>query len=369
MADKSKVRWSQLKVGIVALAAMAIVAALIFLLTSRQGLVTSYSELRAYMSDASGLQVGTPVRLNGINVGYLDRLRLTNSTDLRRAVELVMQVRTRYLPDIPVDSIAQIAASNLLGDKFINITPCRPELAKTCAPKGAAANHVQAGAELASVQTQDIPELMAGMSNLLTSFQTIVNRVDNLMAGVEQGKGTLGKFLNDPELYNRTVGIATEAQQLLTDARKGGGTLSKLIYDPSLFNDLEAPIKRIDAILADLQAGKGTAGKLMRDAALYDEATGIGNQIKGLLANLQAGKGTAGMLLNDEQVGQRLDTLLAKLTAIADKINAGQGTAGQFVDNPQLYQAMTGATREFQALAKDIRTNPKRFLSIKLKLF
>jgi phospholipid/cholesterol/gamma-HCH transport system substrate-binding protein len=37
--------------------------------------------------------------------------------------------------------------------------------------------------------------------------------------------------------------------------------------------------------------------------------------------------------------------------------------------NPQLYEALTGATREFQSLAKDIRANPKKFLSIKLVLF
>jgi phospholipid/cholesterol/gamma-HCH transport system substrate-binding protein len=357
MADRTKVRWSQLKVGLVALAAMFIAAALIFLLTSRQGLFTSYSELRAYLSDASGLQVGTPVRLNGINIGYLDRLQLTNSSNPQQAVELVMQIRTRYLQDIPVNSIVRLLSSNLLGDKVLDIT------------KGTTSQHVEANAVLPSFQTQDIPELMAGMSNLLSSFQTIVNRVDNLMSGVEQGRGTLGKFLNDPELYNRTVAIATEAQQLLTDARKGGGTISKLIYDPSLYDDLKAPIKRIDALLADLQAGKGTAGKLMYDTRLYDEATGIGNQIKDLLANLQAGKGTAGMLLKDDQVGQRLDTLLAKLTDITNKINSGQGTAGQFVDNPKLYQAMTSATQELQELTKDIRTNPKKFLSIRLKLF
>jgi phospholipid/cholesterol/gamma-HCH transport system substrate-binding protein len=357
MADRTKVRWSQLKVGLLALAALFIAAALIFLLTSRQGLFTSYSELRTYLSDASGLQDGTPVRLNGITIGYLDRLQLTNSSNPRRAVELIMQVRTRYLPDIPTNSVIQVLSSNLLGDKFLNIT------------KGTSPEHVVANAELPSIQTQDIPELMAGMSNLLGSFQTIVNRVDNLMAGVEQGKGTLGKFLNDPELYNRTVAIATQAQQLLTDARKGGGTISKLIYDPSLYDDLKAPLKRIDAILADLQTGKGTAGKLMYDTALYDEATDVGNQIKSLLANLQAGKGTAGMLLTNNQIGQRIDTLTGKLNTLIDKINSGQGTAGQFVDNPQLYQAMTGATRELQELTKDIRTNPKKFLSIRLKLF
>jgi phospholipid/cholesterol/gamma-HCH transport system substrate-binding protein len=272
MAERSKVRWSQLKVGLVALAALVIAAVFIFLLTSKKGLFTAYASLRTYMSDASGLQDGTPVRLNGITVGYLDKLQLTNMTDQRRAVEFDMEVQERYLKEIPVDSLATVVNSTLLGDKFINIT------------KGKATQTVKSGDELRSFQTNDIPELMAGMSNLITSFQAIVNRVDNLMAGVEQGKGTLGKFLNDPELYNRTVSIATEAQQLLTDARKGGGTLSKLIYDPTLYNDLQSPIKRVDALLADLQKGKGTAGKLMSDPALLDEATAIGSQIKTLLA-------------------------------------------------------------------------------------
>ena len=52
-----------------------------------------------------------------------------------------------------------------------------------------------------------------------------------------------------------------------------------------------------------------------------------------------------------------------------DKINAGQGTLGQFLVNPQLYDALNGATREFQSLAKDMRANPKKFLTIRLTLF
>jgi phospholipid/cholesterol/gamma-HCH transport system substrate-binding protein len=357
MAERSKVRWSQLKVGVIAITALAIAAVFIFLLTTKRGLFTPYAELRTYMSDASGLQDGTPVRLNGITVGYLDKLRLTNSSDVHRVVELVMQVQEKYLSQIPTDSVAGIAASNLVGDKFINIT------------KGKLEQHVRPGDELPSMQTQDIPELMAGMANLLTSFQVIVQRVDHMLVGVEQGKGTLGKFLNDPELYNQTVGIAAEAQQLLTDARKGGGTISKLLYDPDLYNNLQSPLKRINAILAELQSGKGTAGKLMRDPVLYDEATGIGKQIRDLLADLQAGKGTAGKLLKDDRIEQRLTALIDKLNGTIDRINSGQGTAGQFLENPQLYEAVTGATREFQGLAKDIRVNPKKFLRIKLALF
>src|SRR5579871_1112405 len=210
MPDRSKIRWSQLRVGLVALAAMAIAVTLIFLLTSSKGILHRNVPLITYMDDASAMQEGTPVRLNGITIGYVDRLRLTN--DPKRPVEFVMMVDERNLADIPVDSRTGIAAANLLGDKFINIT------------KGVSPQRVKAGDVLPSVQAQDIPQLMNQMAGLLQSFQGIVGRVDGLLAGVEEGKGNLGLFLKDRELYDRLNGIASEGQKLLSDVRNGNGT-------------------------------------------------------------------------------------------------------------------------------------------------
>jgi len=357
MPDRSKIRWSQLKVGVVSLAAIIITAVMIFLLTSRTGILKRNILLRTYMEDASGMQDGTAVRLNGITVGYLDSLRLTNSSNPKRVVEFDMLVEEKYQNDIPVDSVAGIAAANLLGDKFVNIM------------KGRSNEHVRDGSELQSLTAQDIPELMAQSANLLQSFQTIVGRVDRLLADVEAGKGNIGKFLKDEELYSRVNGIAAEAQKLVTDVRTGGGTISKLIYDDSLYQQIQSPIRRVDAILAELEAGRGTAGKLMKDPALFDEATQIATELKTLVANLNAGKGTAGKLLNDDQLHQRMDQLVTKLNGTIDKINSGQGTVGQLLVNPQLYDTLNSATREFQGLATDIRANPKKFLRIKLSLF
>jgi phospholipid/cholesterol/gamma-HCH transport system substrate-binding protein len=357
MPDRTKVRWSQLKVGIVSLTAFVIVFVLVFLLTSSKGILQHNSLLRTYMDDASGITQGSTVRLNGFPVGYLDAVRLTNSRDPKRTVEFDIMVQEKYLKDIPVDSVAGIAAANLLGDKFINIT------------KGQSQQAVKEGDELRSAQVQDIPELMGQMAKLLDSFKVIVGRVDNLLAGVEAGKGTIGKFLTDDELYARLNGIAGEGQKLLADVRNGKGSVSKLLYSDEFYNELRAPIKRIDAILGDLQAGQGTLGQLMENRALFDDAQKTIAEIHSLVVDMNAGKGTAGKLLKDDQIARHADELVNKLTAIVDKINAGQGTAGQFAVNPQLYEAMTGATREFQSLAKDIRANPKKFLTIRLVLF
>jgi phospholipid/cholesterol/gamma-HCH transport system substrate-binding protein len=358
MPDRStKVRWSQLKVGVVGLTAFLILSLLIFLLTSSKNPFLRTATLHVYLDDASGITDSTPVRLNGITIGSVDKVSLSNSADPKRTVEFELQVDEKYLPDIPVDSVAGITASNLLGDKFINIT------------KGRAPKHVVDGGEIKSFQAQDIPELMAQSANLLQSFQTIVNRVDALLAGVEQGKGNIGKLLKDEELYNRLNGIGSEMQKLLADVRSGHGTISKLLYDDALYQELRSPIKRADAILADLQAGQGSAGKLLKDPALFDEAKQSLDEIRQLLADVNAGKGTAGKLLKDEELYRRLDEFVAKFNATIDKINAGQGTIGQFMVNPQLYDALNGATSEFQSLAKDIRANPKKFLTIRLTIF
>ena len=357
MPDRSKVRWSQLKVGIVGLAAFAILALLIFLLTGSTGIFQKMAHIRTYMDDASGIPDGATVRLNGITIGVLNKLALTASRDPKRTVEFDMQIRASSLNEIPIDSVAGISAANLLGDKFINIT------------KGTDPKHVEDGGEVRSLSAQDIPELLKQASLAFDSLQTVVGRVNNLLVGVEQGKGNIGLLLNDTALYDRLKGIGAEMEGLLADVRHGKGTVSKLIYDDGLYNDFRSPIKRIDAILADLQGGQGTAGKLLKDSALFDEARQTIDEMKVLIADVNAGKGTAGKLLKDDQLSRRLDELVAKLNTTIDKISSGQGTVGQFLVNPQLYDSINGATKEFQSLAKDIRANPKKFLTIRLMLF
>ncbi len=357
MPDYSKVRWSQLKVGVVAFAAMAILAVLIFLLTGSRGLFQHNETVRTYMDDASGMAHSAPVRLNGILVGTVERIRISGEKDPNRAVEFDMSIQEKFLKEIPDDSTTEISAANLLGDKFINIT------------KGRSATPVKPDGELRSLQARDIPELMAQSANLLGTLQDISKRADAMLADIDAGKGNIGKLLKDEELYKRLNGIAAEGQQLLADVRSGQGTLSKLLYDDSLYQEIRSPIKRVDAMLADLQQGQGTAGKLLKDPVVYDEARQTLAEMRRLVQDLNAGQGTAGKLLKDEQLYKRFDQLAAKLDSTLDRINSGQGTMGQLLVNPQLYESLNGAMREFQSLAKDVRANPKKFLRLKLAIF
>ncbi len=358
MASPKKIQWAQLRVGILATVAMIIAAVLIFLLTQGNGgIFTSKFHVRTYMDDSAGMADSAPVRLNGIPVGNIEHVRLSGSNDPRRVVEIDMTIQEKYLNDIPEDSLAGISASNLLGDKYINIT------------KGRHARHVVKGGELKSVEVQDIPQLMQQSATILTQFQNIAGRVDSILSLVESGKGNIGKLIKDDELYTRINATAAQVQKLVADVKNSNGTISKLLYDDTLYNDIRRPIGRMDDMLAQLQQGRGSAGKLLKDDELYSEARKSMADARMLLDNLKAGKGTAGKLLTDEQLYKQVNLVIAKVNVTVDKLNSGQGTIGQLVVNPQLYDSMNGATRELQALIKDMHANPKKFLRIKLALF
>jgi len=365
MADAKKVSWAQLRIGIMAAVAMAILGVLIFLLTGSGDLFTSNATLYTYMEDSAAMATSTPVRLNGITIGKIDKIEFSGLKEKGKIVVIRMKVKRNMLGQIPDDSVAGIDAANLLGDKFINIT------------KGKSPVAIKDGGTLRSQEGQDIPELMSRAGDVLGSFQTIVKRFDSLLGDIEAGHGNIGKLIKDDQLYNQLNAASGELNKLIATVNSGKGTLGHLLKDETLYEEIRSPVKRLDTLLSELQQGQGTAGKLLKDPALYDDARTamadvrrlINVDLRKIVDDLNAGKGTAGKLLKDDDLYRRLDQLVANLNGTIDRINSGQGTLGQLLVNPQLYESLNGATREAQALLKDIRANPKKCLRIKLGLF
>src|SRR5262249_51411718 len=131
MPEAKKVSWAKLRIGIMAAVAMAILGVLIFLLTGSGDIFTSFATLYTYMADSAAMASSTPVRLNGITIGKIDKIEFSGVNDPKKVVVIRMKVRENMLGQIPDDSVAGVDAANLLGDKFINIT------------KGKSATHVR----------------------------------------------------------------------------------------------------------------------------------------------------------------------------------------------------------------------------------
>lgn len=357
MPAAHKVGWAQLRVGLMAAAALLITGMLIFLLTGTKKLWAKNDTLYTFMDDAVGLMSSSPVRLNGILVGEVKSVGLSGENAANRVIRITMEIQREYLKQIPVDSIAAISAENVLGTKFINIK------------KGQSAQTVQADAEIRSLDTREFDEVVQQGYALLASMQGILKRVDAIVGLVEAGQGSIGKLLVDEELYNRLVAIVSEAQKIASALAGPTGTVGKLMYTDEFYQDMRRSMGRVDSLLADLQAGQGTAGKLLKDDELYTDLRETVGELRRIAADLNAGKGTAGKLLKEDALHKQLEASLLKVDNIIDRINAGQGTIGQLLVNPQMYDTLNGATSELRDLIKAIRENPTKYLRIKLSLF
>ena len=364
MPSQEKKRWAQLRVGLLAVGALTIFAVLVFLLTSSRGFLKSRSDIYTYLDDSAAVAIGAPVRLNGIDVGRIGSVDLSGSSESNRVVKVTMQVNDDFLPSIPVDSQAGVAAENLLGTKYINIK------------KGKSPMTVKAGSEIKSLDTREFDEVVQQGYSALASLDGILKKVDGIIDDIQGGKGTIGQLLSDDQLYKRVLNITTEVQKLAETLNSDQGTLGKLMHDQQLYDDVRGTVARVNTLVDGLQQGQGTAGKLLKDPALYDETRATIDDtraaiadVRKLVAGVNDGQGTVGKLLKSDDLHNQLQATMGRLDTLLEKINNGQGTLGQLLVNPALYESLDGTTREMNGLLKDFRANPKKFLRIKLAIF
>jgi phospholipid/cholesterol/gamma-HCH transport system substrate-binding protein len=357
MASTKKVGWAQLKVGILAVVSLAIFVVLVFLMTGANNPFSDKFNVYAFFPDSAAMTEGSVVRLNGILVGKVKRIELTGSADAARAIRMTLEIEQRFLPSIPKDSEVGFSAENVLGTKYLNIQ------------RGRSPEPIRSEAEIKSRDDKDFMEMLRSAYPLLDSMQAILLRVDRMVAQLESGKGSIGKLLYDQEFYNRVNTILMDFQKVTHALASGEGTLGALLYDESLYSDIRGTVKRLDGLVSGLQQGEGTVGKLLKDPALYEELKQSSTQLRVLVTNLNAGKGTAGKLLTDDTAHAKMITALDRFNTTLDKVNSGQGTIGQLMVNPALYENLVGTSAEVKAFMKDFRTNPKKFLSIKLHIF
>jgi len=357
MASAKKVQWAQLKVGILSIAALLLVGMLVFLMTSERGFFPDEETVYTYLNDSYGITKGSPVRLNGILAGSVSGVGLSGESAPDRIIRLTMNIDRRMLADIPTDSVVSPTAESLLGTRYLNIK------------RGIEDTTVQPGGEIPSVDTLPFDELVQSGYDTLTSLQGILGRIENIVGQVEEGQGSIGKFLVDEELYENVNGTVAAAREVTEALSRGEGTIGLMLRDPTLYNDLRNTTNRLSAIADQIESGEGTLGKLIQDPAIYDEAREAISGVNELVAGLNAGEGTAGKLLKDEELHDEIALAVEQINTILEKVNTGEGTLGQLLVNPQLYESLNGATYEMHEMMQDFRANPRKFLRIKLALF
>ena len=356
MPSQQQVRWSQLRVGITVVVATIILAILIFLMTGSVGLFTKKIILRSYFENAEGLRVGAPVRLEGVDIGNVVGIRVVKRQ--LTPVEVVMKVSSRYQDQVHKDSKAVLTTAGVLGETFVDISS-----------KTAKLPSAQNNDELPTENRPDIQDMVRASQGTLQNVDVLVRRVDRIVSTIESGQGSIGKVINDPELYNRLNDTLSELQHVTNQISSGKGSIGKLINDQDLYDRLNASITKVDRMVDEIDRGQGTIGKMIKDPALYNEAHATIAKANQLMADINAGKGALGKFTHDEEFARKIDDITTKLNSLLARMDNGEGTVGKLFRDPSVYTNADQMLLETRKLVQAVRENPKKYLTIRFKMF
>ncbi|MGP8246899.1 MAG: MlaD family protein [Bryobacteraceae bacterium] len=333
MSSTRGVGWAKFRVAAVAVAALAILSVLLLLLsggTFFQPKVTVY----LYVPDATGLDTGADVRVDGIGVGTTASVGLSGSAAPDRAVRLALSIQRSHLSTITSDATAELTADNLVGDKFVDIT------------SGIGSTHIHPGGE---IHYKASPDLMKSLD--LAQFQQQLRIVDATLRDMEDGRGPVGKFVQGDKMYTDVVRRMVVLQNDLRAAAKTTGAVGSVLYTDRLYRQIDDPLLRLDSTLARIQSGPW-----LRDAGQYQQLVDAARGLRESVADTRAGQ-----LFQTDDLYVDFARRLTALARGVDDFNAGP----QFTSS-QLYDNLTGMSREMGALAHEILENPRKYLGIKI---
>jgi len=361
MAQRKQLTWSELRVGLFVLVGLLILAVGIFYVTGADVFGPKY-RIKTYLPEVSGLATGAPVRLDGVEVGTVHQIRLLprapgKAPDHMHNIEVVMRIDRHFQKDILSDSVASLVTEGLLGNRYVTIT------------RGYTGVPLEEGQAVPGAEEKAIKEVVERSADVLMNLQALSDEIKDLIDGVQRGKGTLGKLLTDEQAYIHLSSILSKGDQIVSNVQAGQSTVGKLFMTDDTSVKADRALDQINTILADLRAQKGTMGKLLYDPTLYDQAKEALTNGNAVLGDVRAGKGTLGKLATDESLFTQLRDASSNVSQATAKLNQTTNTAGKLFSDPQLYDNLTGATGDLRQLIGDFRTNPKKFLHIKLSLF
>ncbi len=247
----------------------------------RGGLSSGYP-LYAIFNWGANLKVGQPVRLAGVQVGYVGEVALRDNGTL------LVTLNIEEGRNIPANARALVTPVGIFGDAEISL------LATPSAQRIAEGDTVPAGTPPAG-----IPELTAKADSVATVAVDVSRRLQTELVQ----NGGLADLRSTIAQTNALVGqiariTAEQSRQLtLTQAsvRRSLSAVDSAVIDSTMRNvrtvtanatalsdSLRVTTAALNATLARLQRGEGTAGKLLTDTLLYADVRRLVTRIDSL---------------------------------------------------------------------------------------
>lgn len=331
------------KVGAFVTFTLAVLVLVIAVLGRSRSLFSSKALLHTEFDNISGLVVGAPVRLAGVDIGIVQKIHFDRDPKQKK-VHVVLGVQGKYLDRVREDSVAMLTSKGLLGDMLINITVGSPEFPA-----------LKPGSQVRAQESQGLTEVVSAVQSGIGEMRHLVKSVDervqvvlsddvardlkrvthstaNLLEGVERGPGLVHDLIYRQALAQNVATITGEAGQIaarlnsavdrvdriVAEVEKGRGTLHGLIYDPEggkLITDLRAASSDLSAVIGEVRRGKGAIHTLLYEdkSNLIADLSATVHILRTLAEEAAQGRGTVGGLLKDPTLYEDLKLIVGKV--------------------------------------------------------
>jgi phospholipid/cholesterol/gamma-HCH transport system substrate-binding protein len=299
MKRSIKVKWGELKVGL--LITLSVVV-LIWASFSGGGTSVFDSKVRyhAYFPNVNGLVNGSPVWIAGVEVGNVSSIKFVNLDEFRQ-IEVKFKIIRSVQNMITTDAAIKVGTIGLLGDKYIEIIP------------GTLSEPVlEEHSEIKSITPGDLATLFAEGEKTMLKAQDLTANLAEITAMIKKGQGSAGKFFTEDTLYDEMTSMLVALTSLINDMQQSQGqivssiedisknldgvadkvntnkgTIGKLISDPGIYDNIHSSAGRIDSILTKINDGSGTAGAFVNDDELYEEIRNLIVRIENLVSDIE----------------------------------------------------------------------------------
>jgi phospholipid/cholesterol/gamma-HCH transport system substrate-binding protein len=280
-----------------------------------------------------------------------------------RIVEVQLDIRQQFLNRISRDSEVSIESRGLIGDSFIDISPGTYGVPP-----------IKRGDFylIESIQRPGFREIMTGANDVIANFGVLSDQFKNIAVKINPdkvGSGMTQAIKEMQDTLHQASQAFAHATLLIDDLHKGEGTVGKLVSDPTAYRRLSDSLEKFNQIAEKIQNGSGTFTKLINDPALYDKANETLKKAEVIMDRIEKGDGTLGRLSKDPQLYDNAKNALDKFASFVDQIDKGNGTLGKLLRDPGLYNNLDQSTAEITKLIYDLRKDPKKYLTIRFRLF
>ncbi len=267
---------------------------------------TRGKEFIVYYDSTQGLGVGTSVIYNGLRIGQLSSIDIT---DDGKRMEARFEVASSL--EIPKDSKFQIQ-SELLGGQKVRLV------------LGASKNYAEDGDTLLGTYASD------QFSAINEQVLPIASKVDSLLT-------QMNRVLHHPGLdqaLTELPGAMNELKLLLRDSR--GMISSNTEY-------VEASMKNL--------------------AVFTDNLKEYNKSIRSTLTRID--KSTEGLdTIKIARILEHSDSLISGLNSLTNQMKSGKGSLGKLIYDESLYQNLNSTTVELNRILKDLKRYPEKYVPI-----